>query len=104
MDGGHVQIGEKAPEFVSTLKALKTLTLGKNKLKKMPDKELQGESAFDTTWMLTPREITPRVDLSKYPESRIYYHSSDDEASLDPPKKGAPPSGAASPMSPLRCG
>ena len=42
---------------MSSLKALKTLTLGKNKLKKMPDKELQGDSAFDTTWMLTPREI-----------------------------------------------
>ena len=55
---------------MSSLKALKTLTLGKNKLKKMPDKELQGDSAFDTTWMLTPREITPRVDLKKFPEVR----------------------------------
>ena len=95
------QIGETAPEFVSSLTALKTLTLGKNKLKKMPDKELQGDSAFDTTWMFTPRVITPRVDLAKYPESRIYYNSSDDEASVAPPKKGAP-SGASSPMSPLR--
>ena len=87
---------------MSSLKALKTLTLGKNKLKKMPDKELQGDSAFDTTWMFTPREITPRVDLEKFPENRIYYNSSDEEGSIAPPKTKAAPSGATSPLSPLR--
>ena len=47
------EIGEKkAPEFLSSLHKLKTLTLGKNKMKKLPDLELQGDSAYDTKWMV----------------------------------------------------
>jgi len=144
------EIGQKAPEFLSSLDKLKTLTLGKNKMKKLPDVELQGDSAFDTNWMVrvtvcvwilfmlvfvcrtqqlnmiavlkshsptltrvsplswwehfnvflqfTPREETPRIDLSKYPESRIYYNSSDED---DAPKTSAEANGKSGMSSPL---
>jgi hypothetical protein len=39
-----------APDFVTALRELKTLTLGKNKLKKMSDKELQGDDKYDNDW------------------------------------------------------
>ena len=152
------EIGQKAPEFLSSLDKLKTLTLDKNKMKKLPDVELQGDSAFDTNWMvcvlvfvailihacvclayvvleydygfrdslcphlilfpplpwwehyaflqITPRAITPRVDLSKYPESRIYYNSSDEDDAPKTPAEanGGMKSGMGSPLSPVKSG
>ena len=93
------ELGTNPPDLVSSLTNLKMLTLGKNKLIKMPDKELQGDSAFDTTWMLTPRPITPRVDLSKYPESRIVYPSSDEEGAPESCEKPDGKIGQDSPVS-----
>jgi Leucine-rich repeat (LRR) protein len=79
------ELGRDAPGFVLGLTNLKTLTLGKNKQKKLPDKELQGANAWDTEWMHTPRPITPRVDPKLFPDSRVYYPSSGDEEPVKSP-------------------